>query len=123
MKFSLPGQLKGPECRRVVAQAVTLRRQLEPIFNEIQSDAVRELAIILRVDGSLGSFGSEAIENIGFSAKTLTCDVVIRDFGWNDIDDAEIAELLKSRVHQAIIGCFRYMDIKTDMSRINEVLK
>ncbi len=90
-----------------MSQAVALRRQLEPILNEIPSDTVKELVIVLRVDGSLGSFGSESIENIELSAKRLSCDVVIRDFGWDNIEEAEIAKLLESRVHNGVEPCER----------------
>ena len=123
MKFSLPGQLKGPECRRVMSQAVALRRQLEPVVAEIPNDRVKELAIVLRIDGSLGSFGPETIENIELSGSTLSCDVVIRDFGWENIEEAEIAKLLKTRVHKAIVACFSCMNLETELSLVDGALK
>ena len=67
MKFTLPGQLKGPECKVVMAVAIKLRKLLEPLFKEVNSKAVKELCIILRVNGSLGSFGISGLENIELS--------------------------------------------------------
>jgi hypothetical protein len=64
MKFTLPGQLKGPECRVVISQAIKLRKRLEPIFEKLHSGSLENMAIVLRVDGSLGSFGAESVENI-----------------------------------------------------------
>ena len=79
MEFSLPGQLRGPECKRVMQQAIVLRKNLEPWFGSIESNDIQELCIVLRVDGSLGSFGVEGVENVLIDDGTLACDVVIAD--------------------------------------------
>jgi len=114
MKFSLPGQLRGPECRRVKQQSIALQRKLEPWFGSFDGGDVTELAVVLRVDGSLGSFGPEGVENIAIDESTLTCDVVVADKGWADLHDEEIAEILRTRVLQAIDACLRTAEIAYD---------
>jgi hypothetical protein len=53
MEFSLPGQLRGPECKPVMPAAIELRRLLEPWFRDLRTDRVAKLTVVLRVDGSL----------------------------------------------------------------------
>lgn len=105
MKFSLPGQLKGPKCERVIQQAIALRKKLEPWFESIDGGEVTELAVVLRVDGSLGSFGPERVENIAVEGGTIECDIVVADQGWSDRHDEEIASILRARVLEAVRAC------------------
>lgn len=105
MKFSLPGQLRGPECRRVIQQAITLRKRLEPWFSTLDGGDVSELGVALRVDGSLGSFGPEGIGNIVTEGGKIECDVVVADRGWAGLSDAEIASVVRGRVLEAIAAC------------------
>ena len=123
MKFSLPAQLKGPECKDVIVQAIALRKVLEPIFADIEIDSVSEIVVILRIDGSLGSFGPEAIENFKLSKGVLECDVVIRNYGWGSLKDAQIFEIIKLKVHEAIVSCFNYLDFNADMGKLNGAFK
>ena len=111
MKFSLPGQLRGPECNRVMKQAIALGKKVEPWFYSIESNEVLELGIVLRVDGSLGSFGPEGIENIVLDNHKMECDVVIADRGWAKLDDGEIAAILREHVKEAILICLRKYEI------------
>jgi len=105
MIFSLPGQLRGPECKRVMQQAIVLRKKLEPWFASIDGGTVSELGIALRVDGSLGSFGPEGIESIVTEGGKIECDVVVANHGWADLSDEEIAVILRERVLEAIGTC------------------
>jgi len=114
MKFSLPGQLRGPECKRVIQQAIELRKKLEPWFESVEGGNVAELAIVLRVDGSLGSFGPEGIENIAIEGSTIECDVIIADQGWADCHDEDIASILRKRVLEAIGACLGTAGISYD---------
>ncbi|MGI9425178.1 MAG: hypothetical protein ACR2PA_18425, partial [Hyphomicrobiaceae bacterium] len=109
-----PGQLRGPECKRVMQQAIVLRKKLEPWFGSIDSNDIQELCIILRVDGSLGSFGEEGVESVLIDDGTLECDVVIADRGWSELDDAEIAAVLREHVFEAISICFERCGISFD---------
>ena len=80
MQFELPGQLKGPECRRVITQAVALRRRLVPTFDAAGNSVANKLTIVLRVNGSHGTFGQSGVENIHVESKNISCDLVIKDF-------------------------------------------
>ncbi len=115
MKFSLPAQLRGPETNQVMQQAIALRRKLEPLIGPINADNIFELAVVLRVGGSLGSFGPDRIENIAIEGATLTCDVVIEDKRWADLDDDSIARILDDRVTEAIGACLSYVGIPHDV--------
>ena len=105
MIFSLPGQLRGPECKRVMQQAIALRRRLEPWFATVDGGDISELGVALRVDGSLGSFGPEGIKNIVTRGGKIECDVVVANHGWSDLSDEEIALILRGRVLEAIGTC------------------
>ncbi len=111
MDFVLPGQLRGPECLRVVRQAVELRRALEPWFQALSEERVGRLTVVLRVDGSLGSFGSPGIENIEIDGGDLSCDLVVSDARWETLNDREIQEILRTQVLKAIDICFRHAGI------------
>lgn len=118
MKFLLPGQLNGPECRRVITLAVALRKRLEPWFATIKNSGISELGIALRVDGSLGSFGPEGVENITVRGGKIECDVVIADKGWADLDDSEITSILRERVIDGIVVCFERIEVPFDQESI-----
>jgi hypothetical protein len=114
MKFSLSGQLKGPECRRVITQAIALRKKLDPWFEVFDGGNVTELTVILRVDGSFGSFGPEGVENIAIEKGQIECDIVIADQRWAELQDEEIAILLKDRVFEAVDSCFATVGVSYD---------
>ena len=100
-------------------QAILLRKKLEPWFGAIESEEIHELGIVLRVDGSLGSFGAEGVENVLIDNGKLECDVVIADKGWSELDDGEIAAVLRERVFEAISICFERCGIMFDPDELN----
>ena len=101
MNFSLPGQFRGPECKCVIPSAVALRKKLEPWFADIDGGNFKELIIVLRVDGSLGSFGPEGVENVKAKDGMIECDLIIPEQDWK-----EITAILRSQVLKAINTCF-----------------
>ena len=111
MKFTLPGQLKGPECGAVMRAAIKIRKVIEPLFYEIDAKNIDEVSIILRVDGSLGSFGASGVENIEVSNNILSCDLVIKDHNWASIKEHEITQILKPLIINAIIQCLSFSKI------------
>lgn len=115
MIFSLLGQLKGPECRRVITQAVALRRLLEPFFHAKSNDQVKKVTITLRVGGSLGSFGPEGVENIQLDGKELVCDLVVADMGWDGLNERQIIGILRQRISGAIEKLFKSTFIDLDI--------
>ena len=111
MEFVLPGQLRGPECRRVVTQAVELRRMLEPWFQTLSNGRVARLTVVLRVDGSFGTFGPPGVENIDLDEGNLSCDLVVPDSHWDSLSDREIHVILRQQVVNAIDVCFRHVGV------------
>lgn len=114
MRFSLLGQLRGPECKRVMRQAIALRKKLEPWFATVEGGNIVELGVILRVDGSLGSFGPEGVENIAVEDGQIECDVVVADQGWAEVSDEQIATILQQRVLEAVNTCFTTVGVSYD---------
>lgn len=118
MRFSLPGQLRGPECKRVMQQAIALRKRLEPWFASVDGGQYSELGVALRVDGSLGSFGAEGVENIVIGNDKIECDVVVADQGWESMSDGDIFSVLQSRVFDAIDACLKAAGITFDAATL-----
>ncbi len=122
MDFSLPGQLRGPECRHVISQAIRFRRLLEPWFHALSVDRVAKLTIILRVDSSLGSFGPEGVENVQLANKKLTCELVLEDQGWEELSERQIIEILRQRISMAIHACFQQFDVLYERDELDELV-
>ena len=108
MVFELPGQLKGPECKNVMKQAIALRKKMQPWFNDLENCEYDQLAVVLRIDGTLGSFGPPDVENIKIDTRNLECDLVVEDMGWANLANDEIHELLKTRIIDAVAKCFDF---------------
>lgn len=81
-----------------------------------------ELGIALRVDGSLGSFGQEGVENITVEDGIIECDVVIADQGWATLSDEEIASILKYRVLEAVSTCFAMVELSYDADALADAV-
>lgn len=114
MRFTLPGQLRGPECRSVMKQAITLRKKLEPWFALLNGGDIVELGVALRIDGSLGTFGPEGVENVVVDGGKIQCDVVVADQGWSDLSDEAIMTLLRHRVLDAVHACLEVGGVTYD---------
>ena len=61
----------------------------------------RKISPILRVGGSLGSFGEEGLEHIAVDTKGLECDVVIAPREWDSMNEDVIYLLVRARVVEA----------------------
>jgi hypothetical protein len=116
--FSLPGQLRGPECRRVAAQGVKLRKVLAPWVSTLRSDLFNEIAVVLRVGGSLGSFEPAGVENVGLSGTVLSCDLAIPDKDWANVSDEAISAILRDQVCLAIHKCLDEYEISHDYEEL-----
>ena len=93
------------------------------VFLGMKFNLVNEISIILRIDGSLGSFGTEGIENFRLANGICTCDVVIKNLDWGNLTNEKITEILKLRIHSAIVYCFESLNINIDMARVNDALR
>jgi hypothetical protein len=101
MQFELPGQFRGPECRVLLPVCKRLKEEFVPAFAALSKDKIKEVSPILRVGGSLGSFGEDGIENLKIRRKEAECDVVIAPRDWASISEDEIYALLRPRVMSA----------------------
>lgn len=99
-----------------------MRKTLEPLFSGVDGGNIAELGVALRVDGSLGSFGPDGVENIAVIDGKIECDVVIADQGWAALDDEEIATILKHRVLGAVNICFATVGISYDAGAFAEAI-
>jgi hypothetical protein len=106
VNLELPGQMRGPECRRVMRQAIALRREMEPWFGGLPEDKISKLVVILRVDGSLGTFGPAGVENIELDGDVVACDLVVSDRGWDQLSEEDIRALLLREISNAVEACF-----------------
>lgn len=111
MNLEISGQMRGPECHRVMQQAIVLRKQVKHWFELLPETDIAKVVIILRVDGSLGSFGLSGVENVERSGAEVSCDLVIGDAGWSDLSDAEIQSILLREVSVAIEACLASCEI------------
>jgi hypothetical protein len=105
VNLELPGQMRGPECHRVMRQAIALRKEMEPWFGALPQGSISKLVVILRIDGSLGTFGPSGVENVKRDGTEIQCDLVISDPGWGQLSEGEIRELLLREVSCAIDAC------------------
>ena len=121
MKLELPGQFKGPECRRLIPSLRLLRSRLEPWFESLQSDGISKIAIVLRADGSLGSFGPSGIENVDASENVVSCDLVVADHGWGELADERIFDILSEPVLDAIAECMTTVGIETPIETLRSL--
>ena len=104
MELEIPGQLKGPECRRVITQAVELRRELEAALRDVDGGPCTKLSLLLRVGGSLGSFG-ETIHDPTLKRGLAICEIEIPDADWAQRSDAEIRDVVAKRLLEGLEKC------------------
>jgi hypothetical protein len=105
MKFSLPGQFRGPECRSVSKVAIKIRNELNELCKDVKEDNISELIVILRIDGSLGSFGKPGVDNFANNVGVVECDLVITAQKWGELSDEKIESILLPKVKDAFKEC------------------
>lgn len=111
MKFKMPGQLRGPECRAVMKAAIAIRKELEPTLATIHCADAEFLNIVLRVAGSLGDFGPEGVSTLTLDDKALDCELQIADHNWGEKTHDEIRTILSALLLSAFEACFRRVGI------------
>jgi hypothetical protein len=122
MKIKLLGQLRGPECRVVMREIIAARRALEPWFANLRSDSISKLTIILRVDGSLGSFGPPGVENTKLRNGEIECDLVIEGPGWESLSPEKLSSIVRKQIVGAIHHCLVTFDVKHDPNQLEEAI-
>ena len=122
MDFSLPGQMGGPECKRIMPRAILLRKAIENWFARLESDVVDSFTVILRIDGSIHKFGVPGVDSITLRDRALECELIIADPGWDDQSDAEIDNILRDGVGEAIHACFKQHNIQFKPAELADLL-
>lgn len=101
MKLSIPGQLKGPEAKVVMKALIGLRRSAEPAFQNVSIPDYDEVCVLYRVGGSLGSFGSDSVEEIYISEKAICCEVIMAPRKWGKLEEKEVNALVSTLFMEA----------------------
>jgi len=105
-----------------MTSAAALRKLLDPWFQTLQSDEIEKLTVILRVDGSLGTFGPEGVESIELDGSELVCELVIRDWSWGDLDAEQTNQIVHRQVLGAIEACFERYPTKYNRRDLYELV-
>ena len=97
----------GPEDGGIGELKVQLYQALRRHLTSSHCAAVDEYAIVLRVDGSLDTFGAEGLARLRFAKarRYITIDVQIPEAVWRPLDRGQIKEYLAHRIRDAIEGC------------------
>lgn len=97
----------GPETRPVGISKVHLYHALSRHVTSTHCDAIDEYGLVLRVDGSIQTFGAEGITRLRFAKKQryITVDIQIPESVWVSLGDPELRRYLGDQVAAAISVC------------------
>ena len=97
----------GPETGTVGRSKVSLYRALSRHVTGTHCDAIDEYGLVLRVDGSIQTFGPEGITRLRFAKKQryITVDIQIPESVWVPLGDSELRRYLGDQVTAAIRVC------------------
>lgn len=97
----------GPETRVVCHAKVPLAQALERTVTSTYSSAVSEYALVLRVGGSIQSYGEEGLANLRLykSRRVITVDIQIPELTWKPLSAGELREYIARQVLSAIETC------------------
>ena len=112
MKLEIPGQCKGRDAGLTMKSLVQIRKEFESLFDTMSTTTLKEITVILRVDGELGSFGEAGIENVVIKNKKAECDLVISAQNWNEMSENQIYTLLKPRIIDSLITLLTHAKIE-----------
>ena len=103
MRFELPGQFRGPECEALLPVCRRIKTELQPSFDALGTQDLLAISPILRVGGSLGTFGEDSIEQVQIRLKEAQCDVVIAARDWTKMSSDDLYDLIRRRVVAASV--------------------
>lgn len=102
---SLGADVGGNEAHEATnASVLALRRLLRKKCKGPYSASIQEFALVLRIDGSVQSWGKSGAENAAFRQKNTyaTVDIYVPISEWSDHNAAHIRKVLASGVIDAI---------------------
>jgi len=81
-----------------------LRSLLSRECKKIYSKTIKEIALVLRIDGSVQSWGKSGVQNVVFSnrGKIVTADIFMPREIWSANDSLRLRDFLLSEVRNAV---------------------
>lgn len=97
----------GPETGTVGRSKVHLYHAFSRHVKGTHCDAIDQYGLVMRVDGSIQTFGPEGITRLRFAKKQryITLDIRIPQSARQPLGDAELRRYLRAQVHAAIRAC------------------
>jgi len=97
----------GPETKVVCQAKVPLAHALERTVTSTYSPAVSEYALVLRVSGSIQTYGAEGLANLRLykSRQVITVDIQIPEHAWKSLSASKLREYIAHQVFSAVEAC------------------
>lgn len=92
------------------AHVLAFRRLLADACQGPYSETIKEIALVLRIDGSVQAWGKRGVEGIALQKKRTfaTADIYITQDAWTSHDASALRHLLASEVEAAISAIAEY---------------
>jgi len=86
---------------------VSLAQALERTVTSTYSQAVSQYALVLRVSGSIQTYGEEGLARLRFykSRRYITVDIQIPERAWKPLSASELREYIARQVLSAVEAC------------------
>lgn len=97
----------GPDVCMIANEKVLLYRALAEHVTSSHCSAIEEFALVLRVDGSLMTYGDEGVVRVRFAKarRYITADIQIPKSIWLGMSRAELRLYLVKQVKAAVTAC------------------
>lgn len=102
---TLGADIGGKDAFSVINQHVlVLRSLLRQEYSRISKNSLKEIALVLRVDGSVQAWGKSGVDNISFHKKKayVTADIFVPVHAWSTSDATSVRRFLIDQVACAI---------------------
>jgi hypothetical protein len=105
--ISIGCECGGPEARIVAERKAPLYQAISRAVSSTYCSAIDEYALVLRVDGSLATYGEEGVANIRFAKKrrVITADLQVPELAWKPLNPYELNNYLARMVLLGLQGC------------------
>ena len=105
--ITIGAQARGPKDGNIGKLKVDLYHLFQKHCDKTYCPAIDEFALVLRINGALGTFGPEAIERIRHSRKKryITVDIVIPMERWQGLPTPELKQYLAGQIRESLAMC------------------
>ena len=119
--ISIGAQGGGPETEGVCKAKIPLYHALTKHVTSTHCDAIDEYSLIIRVDGSLQTFGEEGFTRlrIAKTSRYITLDIQIPMNVWQTMSECQLKHYLWSQVKAAISKCV--IRLQEDKHHVDEM--